>query len=441
MGQHSKAITHKQKMRGLRWLLAGEGLNSGAVMLALTTPFVLFLDELGFSKSQIGLLSSLIHLTAPLALIIAPAVERFGLKRTYLTFMSTRNAVLCCMIMLPWMIAGMGFDVAFICAIGLMGMYGLLRVIAEIALYPWMVEAIPNSVRGRFVAMSSMVSTATRLGAVLVSGYVIGQFTGLWRYQTLIAFGCCLGLASVLVRWKVLGGEPQRARSRTFHLKEIKDALSDRNLLRFVVGAALLVLGTHSWGTFAPLFLKDVVGLSRAEVVLLQSGTMLGGVSFSYLWGHAADRYGSKPVLIVGIAIVIGVPLGWLAMPVHSAWSLYWAVTIAVMAGVGAVAWEIGHNRMLYVNVVPAAKKMVYMAIFYAVVEIIRFIGPLASGLLLDHLQERGGGIMPASFGLDGPYQSYFTLTILILVSSLPFLLRIQTMPVDDQTEPEKGKE
>ena len=199
-------------MRGLRWLLAGEGLNSGAVMLALTTPFILFLDELGFSKSQIGLLNSLIHLTAPLALIIAPAVERFGLKRTYLTFMSTRNAVLCCMVLLPWMIADMGFDFAFMCAIGLMGMYGLLRVIAEIALYPWMVEAIPNSVRGRFSAVSSMVSTATRLGAVLVSGYVIGQYTGLWRYQTLIAVGCCLGLASVLVRWKVLGGEPQRAR-------------------------------------------------------------------------------------------------------------------------------------------------------------------------------------------------------------------------------------
>ena len=42
---------------------------------------------------------------------------------------------------------------------------------------------------------------------------------------------------------------------------------------------------------------------------------------------------------------------------------------------------------------------------------------------------------MPGAVGMDGPYQSYFTLTILILVSSLPFLLRIRTMPIDDEME------
>jgi MFS family permease len=441
LSQRSETITRAQKMRGLPWLVSSEGLNSAALMLAMTTPFVLFLHDLGFKKTHIGLATSLVHLTAPLALVIAPSVERFGLKRTYLAFMGSRNFVLCGLILLPWVIEGRGPDFALNYAFGVMGLYGLLRIIAETALYPWMMESIPNSVRGKFTAVSMMASTATRLLAVLASGYVIAHYDGLWRYQILIAVGCCLGLSSVLVRMKVAGGKPaQERRSRIFKLSEIKDALADRNLLRYVAGISLLVLGTHSWGTFAPLFLKEVVGLSAAEVVLLQSGTMFGSFVFCYLWGYAADRYGSRPVLVAGIILIIGVPIGWLLMPVHSAWSLYWAATIAVMAGVGEVAWHIGDTKLLYESVVPPAKKMQYMAIFYAVVELTRFIGPVAVGMLLDSLESRSGEEIPLfTPGPGGPYQMYFTLAVVMLVMSLSLLVGIRAKSAGSDTDEQEG--
>ena len=423
-------------MRGLRWLAGGEGFASSAQVLVMTTPLVLFLDELGFSKSELGLVSSLVHLAGPLALIIAPTVERFGLKRTYVLFLGTRNIVMCGMILLPWIIPGLGFDVAVMYTAAVMGSFGLLRVVAETAFYPWMLEAIPNSVRGKYTAVSSMVATAARLLAVLGSGYVIGQHTGLWRYQTLIAIGCCCGLVSVLIRLKVPGGEPRRERqSRVFQIQQLKDAVSDRNLMRYVAGMCLLILATHSWGTFAPLYLKDVVGLSQAEVVLLQTGTMVGGFTFSFLWGYAADRYGSKPVLVAGVVLIIGVPVGWLAMPVHSAWSLYWAVTIALMSGVGEVAWNIGHMRLLYVSLVPPAKRMAYTATYYAIVEVTRFAGPLAAGLFLDYLQSPGGGMGSSIPGIEGPYQIYFAVGLVLLALSLQFLLRIRSASADGDSE------
>ena len=213
-------------MGGLRWLVASEGLAAVFHMLAMGTPLVLFLDELGFNKSQIGLSFSLFHLAGPLALIIAPAVERFGLKRTYITFLSTRKVVLCCMILLPWIIANLGFDFALLYTVLVMGLYGLLRIVGETALFPWMLEAIPNSVRGKYTAVATMTATAIRLLAVMASGYVIGQYSGLWRYQTLIAIGCFIGLIAVLVRLKVPGGEPvKERRSRGLHFQQMKQAL------------------------------------------------------------------------------------------------------------------------------------------------------------------------------------------------------------------------
>jgi len=418
-------------MAGLRWLVASEGLAAVFHMLAMGTPLVLFLNELGFNKSQIGLSFSLFHLAGPLALVIAPAVERFGLKRTYVTFLGARKVVLCCMILLPWIIANLGFDFGLLYSVLVMGLYGLLRIVGETALFPWMLEAIPNSVRGKYTAVATMTATAIRLLAVMASGYVIGQYTGLWRYQTLIAVGCFIGLIAVLVRLKVPGGEPvKERRSRGLHYHQVKQALRDPNLVRYIIGISLLVLSASSWSTFAPLYLKDVVGLSQAQVVLLQSGTMLGSFAFSYLWGYVADRYGSKRVLLSGIVLLLAVPASWLAMPVHSAWSLYWAASIAVMSGVGEVAWSIGQTRLLYVNVVPEAKKMEYMALFYAVIEMVRFTGPLASGLLLDYL-EGGGASMPEFFGLGGPYETYFTLTMVLIGLSILPLLRVRTTPVD----------
>lgn len=98
----------------------------------------------------------------PVSLVVAPTVERFGLKRTYMLFMGSRNFVLCGMILLPWMIAGLGPDLALMYAVGVMGSYGLLRIIAETALYPWMLESVPNSVRGKYTAVSTMAATASR---------------------------------------------------------------------------------------------------------------------------------------------------------------------------------------------------------------------------------------------------------------------------------------
>ena len=68
----------------LRWA-ACTG-NLGAVL-------VLYYDELGLPKTHIGLLNALIFLPGPLALFVAPLAARWGFKRTYLTFYSTRKVV------------------------------------------------------------------------------------------------------------------------------------------------------------------------------------------------------------------------------------------------------------------------------------------------------------------------------------------------------------
>lgn len=56
---------------------------------------------------------------------------------------------------------------------------------------------------------------------------------------------------------------------------------------------------------------------------------------------------------------------------------------------------------------------------------------------LLDYLLESEGGITANVRWLDGPYQTYFTLAILLLMVSLTLLLRIRANPIDGDTDEE----
>src|SRR5574341_1283247 len=84
--------TTLEKLRGLKWRIASNASNTVFVQYTFFgSIFVLFLSALGLSKGEMGFLLSLIPFFGLIALFVAPWVERFGVKRTYLTFFGLRN--------------------------------------------------------------------------------------------------------------------------------------------------------------------------------------------------------------------------------------------------------------------------------------------------------------------------------------------------------------
>src|SRR5690606_10338749 len=131
-----------------------------------------------------------------------------------------------------------------------------------------------------------------------VAGAVLAVYQGLPGFLALFAAGVVFGVISVWASSKIPGGaaEPEAAKAK----RHLRDALADGNFRRYGLGVALMTLGTAPLAAFLPLFMQEQVGLQDSDVVLLQMGTLLGSLLSSYLWGWAADRYGSKPVMLVG---------------------------------------------------------------------------------------------------------------------------------------------
>jgi predicted MFS family arabinose efflux permease len=419
-------LTDVEKMGRLRWLLAGDMLNSAFFSLTFTGPiFLLFLDELKLNAGEIGFTLALIPFAGIIAPFIAPIVARFGYKRVYLTFWTIRKFVISLLLLTPFIISQYGGQAAFFWVGGVILVFALCRAIAETGGYPWRKEAIPSSFQGKFSALSNMVMTFSSIVVTAGASYVLGWSTDLGRFMLLVVIGIGFGFISIWMYSHVPGGAPvPRNHASPGHLRGIQQALKDRDYLFFLSALGLATFGGTALISFIPLFMKQQIGLNDSQIVLLGIGTYMGALLPSYLWGWAADRYGSKPVMLFSLDLMLLLPFAWFLMPRHSWLSLPVAMLVAFVAGVSTLAWQISWTRYLFVNAMPATHRSAYTAIYYAWFGFVSGCAPLLAGQLLELTQ--GFEAKIALLELDA-YTPLFGLSCLLLAAGIVAVAKLDS--------------
>ncbi len=414
-------VTTAQKMRRLPWSVARNAANMAFLRLTfMGSIFVLFLSELGLGKSATGFLLSLLPFAGALALFAAPRVARFGYKRSYITFFGARSITAATLLLTPWILNRFGQSAALIFVTAIVATFGIFRALGVTAAFPWSKEFVPDAVRGKYTAINDAVKASMGFIAILGAKFVLEWMDGLSGFMVLIAVGAGLGLSAVAASTLIPGGDSVEETEPDEGRRDLKEAVADPDFRRYLIGVGIYAAAVMPMFAFLPLFMQEEVGLSAGNVVLLQAGTLLGGLLTSYVWGWSADRYGSKPVMLSGLVITILLPVAWVFMPRQSVWSLYIALGIAFFQGISRLGYRAGSMRLLYVNMVPPEKKSDYMALYFAWIGIVGGLGKLSSGWLLDATEGLRGqwGILP----LD-PYLPLFVIGTVLPVIGL-FVLR-----------------
>ncbi len=414
--------TTVEKLRGLPWSYATNAANTVFSQFTFFgSVFVLFLDQLGLTKTEIGIVLALTPLAALIAPFVAPYTARIGYKRAFILYYGGRKAVTVLLLLTPVILSAYGGRAAFWFVAGVAGLFSLSRAVEETAYYPWMQEFVPNSVRGKYSATSNIFTAFTGFITVWIAGMVIGNTSGLNGFMLLFAAGIVVGFISVWAASFIPGGAPNPAEASG--KRNLWAAVRDPDFRRYLIGLALITLGTVPLASFLPLYLQDLVGLDASAVVFIQMGTLLGTLASSYLWGWAADRYGSKPVMLTGAAMLVAQPILWWLLPRQMAWSLYPALGMAFLQGVGNLGWGIGAARLLFVSIVPNEKKMDYLAIYFFWAGITAGASQLLGGSVLDMTQSIAGQIGPLT--LD-PYTPIFLISLLMPLGSILLLRAIR---------------
>ena len=417
----SQGPTTVEKLRGLPWGIAWSVTNS--VFASYTffgSIFVLFLNQVGLEKSQIGSLLSLLPFFGIIAVFIAAPIARAGYKRVVLASFSIRTTIALLLLLVPLVLAQFGEQATLGLIIVAVAAFGLARAVGFTAYYPWSQEQIPDGMRGKITAIRSVLSNLTSMLAVLAAGWILGPDPDLGPFMVLISIGVASGVVSIWAATKIPGGAPIKDAARDEgSTREMLSAARDPSFVRYLLGIGLVTLATVPLASFVPLFMIEQVGLSSDQAVWLETAVLIGAVSSGYLWGWLADRYGSKPVMVLGSYMLPLAPLAWLLMPRGAAVSLYLAVAIAIVQGLVNTGWQLGSGRLLFVGIVPAEKSSAYMALYYAWAGIAGALGQVIGGWLVDLSSSISGQWWIVS--LD-PYTLLFLLGIAVpLVSILLF--------------------
>jgi MFS family permease len=416
--------TNVEKLRGLPWGVAWSVTNSVfAQYTFFGSIFVLYLNQLGLDKAQIGSLLSLLPFLGIIAVFIAAPVARIGHKRVFLTSMASRTAVACLLLLTPVLLnLAPGAVLAFI--VFTVAAFGLFRAIGFTAFYPWLQEQVPDGVRGKYTAVKNALANLSAFLATIAAGYVLGPNPDLEPFLILIALGVGFGIISVWTAIRIPGGAPVRDDpGEEGSYREMVVAARDRNFMRYLLGVGLVTIATVPLVSFVPLFMKEQVGLSSDRVVWLETGVLMGGLASSYLWGWLSDRYGSKPVMVAGVYLLPLLPLAWLMMPRHVSWSLYVALAIALVQGFVNTGWGIGSGRLLFVRVVPSEKRTAYLALYYAWAGIAGGLGQVLAGWLVDLMADVSGQWWIFRFD---PYTLLFVVGILLPLVGLMLFRRVR---------------
>ncbi|MCB0108838.1 MAG: hypothetical protein KDE53_23115, partial [Caldilineaceae bacterium] len=172
------------KLRGLRWSVTLNAANTVFTQFTyFGSAFVIFLDQLGLSKSDIGFVLSLIPFSNLLAILIAPATARYGYKRTFVLFFGLRKLVTALLLLTPWVVTTYGTGAAFAFVAAVVGLFATFRTVEETAYYPWYQEFVPNSVRGKYSAWSNIATAIVGVVSVAIAGWVIGISTTLFGFM------------------------------------------------------------------------------------------------------------------------------------------------------------------------------------------------------------------------------------------------------------------
>ncbi len=390
--------TTAEKLRALPWSIGANAANAVFVQLVFFGPaFVLFLDELSISRTEIGFLLSLVPFTGLVAIFIAPQVARFGYKKTFLTFWAMRKIAAAFLLIVPFVAMNLGLQTAVFLITFIMIGFSLCRSIAETGYYPWIREFVPDSVRGKYSATNSAVSSLVSIIATALATFVIGLSTDINRFMILFAIGVTVGLLAILMYARIPGGASIKTDTRGGEAVSYRDMLQtikDGNLRFYLFGILLFTFGTGPLYSFLPLFMRQEVGLNESNILSLQIAILVGGLISSQLLGWSADRYGSKPVMISGIILTFLFPIGLIFMPRMTEASLAIALTLSFFRGVASIGWQVGSSRLLFTQIVPENEKAQYMAVYYAGVGLIGGVSQFIGGAILDATADLSGQIL-----------------------------------------------
>ncbi len=349
---------------------------------------VFFRNHMGASDAELGLLVSLSLLAAPFNLLAIFIYGRLRTRKVYWGIAGTIHRLY------AFVLAGVSLYVARGGATGLgikiilgaAAVSWVLTVASTSGWWSWMADLVPAAIRATFFGRRGAVVRGFNMVWVFALTAALDAFEVvdiLYVYAVIFTIAGIVGTADILIHCFI--PEPARHPDEPrVGWKEFTEPLRSRNFIGF---ALVMGLWGLSVGVFTPFIwphvtAEDEIGAPQKWIGIAMVINQLASIATVTFWGVAMDRFGRKPVVLIG-SLWAMMRIGYvLATPTN-----YVFVIPMLVLAQGILAPGAMHGtQQLMLTLTPSRNRTAYVSWYSAVVGILAAGGPLLGGLLKESL-------------------------------------------------------
>ncbi len=421
------SLSRVEVMQGLRYSVMDGAfatvwttLTSGAIL----TGFALWL---GAGSVAIGLLTAIPTLAALVQLVSSFAGERSSTRKSFIALYSFVGRVLWLPILLLPLF--MSHARALTVFLVLFTISNILVNMPTPAWTAWMTDLVPVATRGRYFGYRNMVCGLVGMLIGLPAGWYLDEFTYRHPWQEL-GFGAlfAMGVVGGILSVYFLTRQPEAKRHRPsvtqpvtlkLLIQFLKQPLKDKTFRALLIFNTVFGVGQN---VAAPFFNAYAIEKLHLNYVWLQIlAALSGGVGLISmpLWGYLADKFGNKPLLVMGVWGVLTLPISWILCTAQYP-TMMMILLLEINIG-GGVFWAvIGLTQFNLLMASSSGSKIAaHAATMSAITGLAGGVAPLVGGYAMHLLSNWHSHLF--KIHMDN-YDIIFAVATLIRLISLPLL-------------------
>jgi len=407
--------------------------NAVCFQITLGSTLVLYAKSLGASATWLGVLAGITPLLNLFQIPAAHWIPRFGYKRFVLAGWGARSVLIFLIAALPLLTALPDPARLWILTALIFG-FSLLRGIAAGAWLPWITELIPETVRGRFLSRDQAFQHTGSLLALLLAGWMLGPAPGPVRFAAAFLLSACAAVASLTFLARSPDVETQEALRRSAQSVPWKAILRHPPFARLLIHNLLFVFAMGGLGVFTVAWQKAYAGFPEDRILLLSAAGFLAAMLALLPAGRAADRFGSKPLLRIGLGTFVAVAAGWFLLASRLvAPAAAMVAALNFLGGIAGALYQLGNTRLMLASMPPMGRNH-FFALFTVLTSLALAATPVAWGAAIDALRT-----FHSQAAVDwNAYSLYFGAVTLLTLASLALTrILIEKGPIPTPSGPD----
>ena len=251
----------------------------------------------------------------------------------------------------------------------------------------WMADLVPGQIRATFFTRRSAILNAVSMAWFFVVTLALDLFVQheMSVFAVVFTLAAIGGVVDIFMHIWIPEQEAAQAKDPP-GWRLYTDPLKNGNFRRFSLAYTLYMLSTNILAPFLGPYLtaQDGIGAPNIWLGILVMNTQLVTIATIRYWGVVMDRFGRKPVALIGsLSFLAG--LGWFFITPQN--YVIIVPLIALLTGSLNPAFVEGINQMM-LSITPEKNKTSYVGWFLTIVGVGNAIGALGGGYLYDLFAE-----------------------------------------------------